>query len=1111
MVERDDIPQKYLLENSEEPRNDSEEGAKVRFREDDLSGETKQRIGEYFRQNYEEETKQSIAQIDYRPNLEAFGDSSRSENSFVEKLDSGQAEEARNSFENQSRSTTFDRDVIPGNQGELDTEEEVQASILLGQLRTDPTPVADEVQRRIKENASFSPGQQYISDPNNPDDTSVEETVAGTRRHLIQPRLGAHGPKKLFGQVEVEEGVTPTLTIEQLQNLGCQILLESSGEVYIPEDPSDIAQALAARASTAAVPGLARLGFRVDANRFSAAQVIRSNVDEDIVKPSVDTELDSNARPSFGSFNNQFVPFAAISSGFSSVIVGTLLSITFSEIFILLADLLKNELGFKNSVPLAPIGANEQPENSSNQFRRRRLGSYVPKELNDEQGNLEEFGYALAGLSNIDLLIETQFDYKDALQAGVKVFFGIDNSDFLPGVAGTATRIAETPGYYIGILRSLVRSVLDPLESIVGGVAGLAGGAGPTALTRGPTDVNPIIGPDSDPTNLIGIVNVVKESKFLKFMNVLAAIGDLALKTDGNRLQSTIDSIQDTIENPLFNQIDGEPGQIVNPAALHKKSRLSDQVVDGNHKGGLAWASNTARSMFLVNSKLLNAQDLYAPNLPGWNSVAASNKNTKTRTTRRFTQTEVNLMERELDAYYVPFYFHDLRTNEIVNFHAFLDTVSDTYDVEYNDSDGYGRIGKVHTYKNTNRTIQLAFKVVSTNPNDFSEMWYKINKLTMMVFPQYTLGRSISFNSQKFIQPFSQIPAASPMIRLRVGDLIKSNFSDFDLARMFGVGSENFQLSEQAREVDAGRRAQIQQAVRQVRSEHENYNFQQGDFFIWADSVEQIGSTAERSNSSRIVQKVETEENRRAITADRRRRRGRLRRDRRRPPDIPVGSRARVEDASRANERIYTVRFVPPLPGSEGGDSYLVDFSGQEPGKVRPDPISVLDTARSRAAAGQQSTADDPFADLNNENIVKDFFAASDSEVQGNLTSQGNPIVKSFESTRGQGLAGFIKNIAFNWDGALWETEGLNNRAPKWCTINITFAPVFDINPGLDVNGNMIGAPFNVGSILQQVKINRRRENDEVANLVRYTSQARPSNNEDEPIDPGTDPTNIIG
>jgi hypothetical protein len=138
----------------------------------------------------------------------------------------------------------------------------------------------------------------------------------------------------------------------------------------------------------------------------------------------------------------------------------------------------------------------------------------------------------------------------------------------------------------------------------------------------------------------------------------------------------------------------------------------------------------------------------------------------------------------------MPFYFQDLRTNEIVAFHAFLDDLSDSYSAEYNSTSGYGRIEDIKMYKSTKRSVGCTFHVISTNPEDFEYMWWQINKLTTMVYPQWSQGRAISTKLNdvdfKFTQPFSQIPTSTPVIRLRVGDLIRSNYSRFNLKRLFG-------------------------------------------------------------------------------------------------------------------------------------------------------------------------------------------------------------------------------------------------------------------------------------------------------------------------------------
>ena len=90
----------------------------------------------------------------------------------------------------------------------------------------------------------------------------------------------------------------------------------------------------------------------------------------------------------------------------------------------------------------------------------------------------------------------------------------------------------------------------------------------------------------------------------------------------------------------------------------------------------------------------------------------------------------VKILEDRLDAEYVPFYIQDLRTNEILAFHAFLSQLTDSIQPQFSTTQGYGRIDPVQTYQSTTRSIQVGFTLYATNREDFDEMWFKINKLT---------------------------------------------------------------------------------------------------------------------------------------------------------------------------------------------------------------------------------------------------------------------------------------------------------------------------------------------------------------------------------------------
>jgi len=589
-------------------------------------------------------------------------------------------------------------------------------------------------------------------------------------------------------------------------------------------------------------------------------------------------------------------------------------------------------------------------------------------------------------------------------------------------------------------------------------------------------------------------------------MNILASIGDVSLlaapeSTD----ESTVDGVND-----YYSEVGLGPNpttsKVPNPAALIKKSRLSDRL-GPKYRNSLAWGADTLPSMYMINSDILNAEELFGET-NNYNRLA-SGRNYNLTDKKRLPGDFVDEMEKRLDSYYMPFYFHDLRTNEIIAFHAFLDSVTDSHSAEYNESEGYGRIGKIYTYKNTNRSINLSFKVVAVNPGDFDAMWFKLNKLLMMLYPQYTQGRSITLDSQKFIQPFSQLPAASPMIRLRVGDLIKSNFSEFDLARLFGLGSSKFKISEQQSAFDAETRQRIRQLRQNITDRQLGVGqveelpvFNQGEFFRIKEQVLQIGSR--EFTAQMPIRRVPSPT--RGVTAARIREVERAGASRRRGgiPDVPIGARAVVN--SQVSPGVYRISFQPALAGEQQGTLYEIDFSQVEANAfIRIDEVSVNAQAVEDATQGRdttefETTREDVANFFNPDGTAGTTRNSTPSEQAANTsngpgstgTSQGsvggNPIFQSFRSTRGKGLAGFIKSLNFDWDGAVWETNEENSKAPRWCTITLEFAPVHDLNPGIDSNGNMTAPIYNIGSILQQMKVRRAGDTEEQTSRAQSTS-----------------------
>lgn len=1048
-----------VLDNSGE--NDT-----VRFRNDDIKDEILDNLGDHTAQITKDAGNEptirpgseEVTTRTQRGNPAELGDTNGAAFTFKDTFNSADAERAIASFEQSSNSKLLPFDIRKGKTDDKSTPSGIDI-IQEVNAQGKNSSIAQAIQSIALENNRYACEAEYVDPDSRPD-----EDDSNVGNAILQEELGKHSPRN-FPNV-VGSGKDIQFKVRKLKNLGLQTLLEASGEYFVPDDTDDFASLVAAKAASSA-PGLARLGIRIPVNRFSAA-TIAQEVNSDFRKESRFPELNGPQRFSHGSVNNPLVPFSAVSST-SAGIAAVLLAITISTLVKALADLLGPDPLVDVNVP-DPMGevfgSNGQSGRDQSLQRKNRLGSYLGKDKNPQRENstLPVPGALGIFTGNFFILEPTQEPYSKAVARGSEIFFGQVNNGVL-GLVGAAfglgdsfKHVSENPGYYNVLLRMLVKSTVESIGDVVNSVVGLGasivGETNPiagTVLGKSALDIDREIGLENDPTNLLNVVNSIRESKMLKFMDILATIGDISLmteNTDGfdptDLFESSIDGVRDFVDE----------GSYPNPAALVKKNRLSSNV-GGRMGDHLAWGSNTLRSLYLLPTSFASAELQYKGSTKIYDLISCSpghKQNTESSLasndaalgkpqSNRLSSGDVAAIERELDAYYMPFYFHDLRTNEILSFHAFIENITDTHDASYTETEGYGRIGKVYTYKNTNRSIGCSFKVVATSPTDFSEMWYKINKLVLMLYPQYTTGRQVSFVGndgveKKFIQPFSQLIGNSPMIRFRLGDLIKSNFSDIDLARMFGVGTDQFKVSDAdppAASVFGARAQKICDTMRTITKKHLSADFEVGDKFI-LNSEAIAGS---RRPQTAVVKTLD----------------GRV------AKNVPSKTTFIVQEVKGAKKYIIT----PSEPIDILDNQLVVNFNSSIPqGLIETSPGFVFSKAVDQVGPGPE------------ENISQETL----EQIASFFDPTSNPIVKSFDSVTGQGLPGFIKRLSFDWSESRWDTEGLNNRAPMWMKIDIEFAPINDINPGLDSSGAPIGMPYNVGAMLKLLKVRRASDGD---------------------------------
>lgn len=362
------------------------------------------------------------------------------------------------------------------------------------------------------------------------------------------------------------------------------------------------------------------------------------------------------------------------------------------------------------------------------------------------------------------LLVKTNFSYPDCLDKGLSVFFE-NKSSYTVEKISQSNLVSTSPGFWLAVATSILKSF--------------------DQITNSFNEINEIEG--SQEEKFLVLFEIIKTNKIVNFANAAAIVGDIALKQNNGIKDDLFSSLKKPFD---VDSIKTTPGTRV------AKSKEND----GKFPGRLAWRQSAVPSMYLLPRNILRGTLQLSNLVKGSNPVRAMLGSelvektyfdrTHDGTANRIPNDVVKRLEDQLEAEYVPFYIQDLRTNEIIAFHAFLTSLNDTITPNFTQTAGYGRLDPIQTYNNTTRSVTVGFTLMATSKEDYNQMWYKINKLTTLLYPQWTQGTKISTSGEgdSFIMPFSQVLGASPIVRLRVGDVIKSNYSKFALGRLFGIG-----------------------------------------------------------------------------------------------------------------------------------------------------------------------------------------------------------------------------------------------------------------------------------------------------------------------------------
>jgi len=395
---------------------------------------------------------------------------------------------------------------------------------------------------------------------------------------------------------------------------------------------------------------------------------------------------------------------------------------------------------------------------------------------------------------------------------------------------------------------------------------------------------------------------------------------------------------------------------------------------------------------------------------------------------RRIPKELVEEIENYLESEYVPFYMHDLRTNEILSFHAFIESISDAFTPDYTSASGFGRIEDVRSYVKTTRNINMSFTLAATSETDHDFMWYQINKLVTMVYPQWSEGFATKDKQGRtHFYPFTQVPTASPLVRIRLGDVIKNNYSRSSLSRIFGT-----ELDPAIAEPSAD--------TPQIKVKNTPGKFEQlmeKDNFVYELLPGLYKTEPDDTAGGAFFPGLETEMENRAYY------------EVKNPIKLQnlFGSldlnKPYVKVMISADEGDYKNKAGNPI-------SLNVDSSRviQQQVKFKATPGTVGDfKEHQKFSQGVMK----PFSDLPNGN-----------------SGSNNPITNAYESGMSRGIAGFITQLDLNYNESNWETSRIGSKAPMLVKVTLNFAPIHDIPPGIDHYGMMRAPIYNVGRVNNQ-------------------------------------------
>lgn len=627
---------------------------------------------------------------------------------------------------------------------------------------------------------------------------------------------------------------------------------------------------------------------------------------------------------------------------------------------------------------------------------------------------------------------ESNFPIGVCINRGIPVLLGLNVSIRDPGDIGgvlgqllsalvssavggvSSVPLSESPGFYAHLFRTVVQGVEELQKQT-------------SILTSQPTNIG----------NYRAFVDSIKSLGAIRFLALAATLGHEILRRERQVTEENLDNVQLPSEDQFGYRGLGGQDRI-------GRSRLGD-----GSKGGkrMSTSLRDLPSAFLPPTTVRSVQ----------NHVSIADKYKPQLGEETANARVLKSLKNELEKEHVPFWIQDMRTGEVAAFHAFLLSVNDNFSPNVESTSTMGRMDDVLTLNKTTRSVSCEFYIVATSPDEHDYLWYLVNWLTMLIYPTWSEGLQLDGNRTS---PFGRVPSASPLVRIRLGDVWKSNAGVESLSRLLLPESK---LRENYKSTNEFWEKEVFPEARRNRNNSWEF-FEGGEYTLFPNPLGYVYSPSTGDVANRAGRVLKTYENTlfvcSRVSDSGERATGKVFRI------GPDGSRGEELTSSgllggfeiRVSRRDVQTRLQRVLELERDARGILNTASNiLQVAEVLPNP--AIGRAASNAVSRVTSEA---------RSRLSQVEALSNRSEQRNIDDI--PFVQSLRKGSLDGLAGMITSfdLDYSWiDATSFALE--TNRgsvAPMGVKINLSMNVIHDIQPGRDSLGNNRAPIFPVGRVM---------------------------------------------